>query len=263
MELGCSWTLTRLAVWPAVTIVILFAGAGARGALADEPKTAQDEVADREFAIAAPEISHINGVLGTEMSRLLGGGSGTQSPEVTKYLNASLIDLDDTRIPLHTRFIERQRREFVAGIAMTKSATAGHCTNPNPGLDQLLDPGIRAQVLAAIKCHQRAMDLYQSGTHNVNQAYEAMLLEMKLPPNTLQRMLARAHASTLRQDADLVSSYAKQRELLQANMDFYTYLDAHAAQARYAKGGLVFEDPADTREMQNLAARVAAATQSP
>lgn len=146
---------------------------------------------------------------------------------------------------------------------MTRNVTAEHCTNPNPGLDQVLDPGIRAQVLAAIKCHQRAMDLYQSGTHSVNQAYEAMLLEMKLPPNTLQKMLARAHASTVRQDADLVSSYAKQRELLQANMDFYAYLDTHAAHARYTNGRLVFEDPADTKEMQNLAARVAAATQSP
>jgi hypothetical protein len=39
----------------------------------------------------------------------------------------------------------------------------------------LQEAALRAQILAAIKCHQRVMDLYQSDMHDVNQAYETML----------------------------------------------------------------------------------------
>jgi hypothetical protein len=250
--------------WAGVAFVALTAVAASRPVLADEARTAEDEVADHEFALAAPEIGHINRALATEMRRLLGGGSGSPSPEVAKYLDGTSskgVDLGDTRIPLHTRFIERQRRNFAAGIALAKSATAEHCTDPNPRPEQLLDAALRAQVFAALRCHQQALDRYQSGMHSANQAYEAMLLELKLPPYTRERMLDQAHASTVAQDADLVSSYTNQRKLLQANWDFFTYLDAHAGHAHYVNGQILFDDPADAKALQDLSNRIASATQ--
>jgi hypothetical protein len=164
---------------------------------------------------------------------------------------------------LHLRFIERQRREFVAGIAMAKRATAQNCINPDPTAEQLQDPAVRAQILDGIKCQRQGMDLYQSGTHDVNQAYEAMLLELKLPPNTRASMLARAHASTVAQDATLVSSYAKPRELLQAKWDFFTYLDAHIDHIHYLNGVPVSDDPDVTQALQKLSKRAASLAEQP
>ncbi len=99
------------------------------------------------------------------------------------------------------------------------------------GANQLLDGAVRAKVLAALRRHQRQLDRIQSGLHKLNQDYEATLLELKLPPFTQERMLAEARAYTLRQDADLAKEYARPRQVWQANVDFLTYLDEHAAHA--------------------------------
>jgi hypothetical protein len=77
----------------------------------------------------------MNRVIGAEMQRLLGGGGGSQSPEVAKYLDGpslKRVELGDIRISLHVRFIERQRRNVVAGIALAETATAANCANPRP-----------------------------------------------------------------------------------------------------------------------------------
>jgi hypothetical protein len=222
---------------------------------AGEPSTAADAAALQEFALASPELQHMNDVLTTEMHRIMDRRGGTPAPEVTKYVDAMPIDLGDTRIPLHLRFVERQRREFVAGIAMAKRATAQNCINPDPTAEQLQDPAVRAQILDGIKCQRRGMDLYQSGTHDVNQAYEAMLLELKLPPHTRASMLARAHASTVAQDDQLAASYAKPRELLQAKWDFFAYLDAHIDHIHYQNGAPVSDDPDVTQTLQKLSKR--------
>jgi hypothetical protein len=238
-----------------IAVVALTAVTASRPSPADEPSTAADAAALREFEIASPELEHMNAVLATEMHRILDGTCDKPSPEATKYANATAIDLGDTRIPLHLRFIERQRREWVAGVAMAKRTTAEHCTDLDPSAEQLQDPAIRAQILAGIKCHQQAMDLYQSGTHDVNQAYEAMLLELKLPAYTQAKMLAKAHASTVAQDAQLVSSYAKPREVLHAKWEFYTYFDAYAAHIHYVNGAPVSDDPDVAKALQNLSKR--------
>jgi hypothetical protein len=121
------------------------------------------------------------------------------------------------------RFIERERRRFVAAIALAKAETAEDCGNPRPGANQLLDAALRAKVLAVLRCHQRQLDRTQSGMHKLNQDYESTLLELKLPSFTHERMLAEARASTLRQDADLASEYAHIRHVWQANVDFLMY----------------------------------------
>jgi hypothetical protein len=95
-----------------------------RSLAASEPRTAADEAAEHEIAIATPEVDHMNRVLSGEMPRLLGETGGPQSPEVAKYLDGSSlsrVDLGDVRIALHLRFIERQRREFVAGVALANA----------------------------------------------------------------------------------------------------------------------------------------------
>jgi hypothetical protein len=153
----------------------------------------------------------MNRVLSGEMPRLLGETGGPQSPEVAKYLDGSSlsrVDLGDVRIALHLRFIERQRREFVAGVALANAAMAGNCGNPSPRADQLLDAELRAKVLASLRCHQHQLDQIQYGMHKINQNYEATLLELKLPPFTQERILAQAHTSTVSQDAYLSSDYA-------------------------------------------------------
>jgi hypothetical protein len=235
-----------------------------RSSSAGESQTAEDEAAVHEFQMAAPELDHMNRVLGAEMQRLLGETDGSQSPEVAKYLDAASLKpvaLSDARISLRVRFIERQRRQFVAGIALARTTAAGNCANPSPRPDQLLDAELRAKVLAALKCNQVALDQYQTGMHKINQDYEAMLLEMNLPPFTRDRMLAKAHASTVRQDAELSPDYAKRRKTLQANMEFFTYLDAHAAHAHYLSNQILFDDPAEAKTMQDLLNRLAAVSQ--
>jgi hypothetical protein len=82
-----------------------------------------------------------------------------------------------------------------------------------------------------------------------------MLLELKLPAYTQAKMLAKAHASTVSQDAQLVSSYAKPREVLHAKWDFYTYFDAHAAHIHYVNGTPVSDDPDVAKALQNLSQR--------
>jgi hypothetical protein len=74
-------------------------------------------------------------------------------------------------------------------------------------------------------------------------------------------MMAQAHASTVRQDADLSSSYANRRKGLQANIDFFTYLDAHATHAHYVNNQLLFDDPAEDKKIQDLFNRLNAVNQ--
>jgi hypothetical protein len=238
-----------------VVLLALTAITVGRPTPADESSTAADAAALHEFALASPELQHMNEVLATEMRRIMDRRGGTPALEVTKYMNTAPIDLGDMRIPLHLRFIERQRREFVAGITMAKRATAQHCINPDPTAEQLQDPAVRAQILDGIKCQRQVMDVYQAGTHDVNQAYEAMLLELMLPPHTKASMLARAHASTVAQDDQLASSYVKPRELLQAKWDFFTYLDAHIDHIHYLNGAPVSDDPGITEALQKLSKR--------
>jgi len=101
---------------------------------ASELPTTEDQVAEHEFAIAKPELVHMNHVLDVEMKRLTLEAGGAPSLEAEKYLNVSptkLVDLGDVQIPLHTRFIERQRRSWVNGISFAKASMSEHCDGPD------------------------------------------------------------------------------------------------------------------------------------
>jgi hypothetical protein len=223
---------------------------------ASDLPTTEDQVAEHEFAIAKPELVHMNHVLDVEMKRLTLEAGGAPSPEAEKYLNVSPtkhVDLGDVQIPLHTRFIERQRRSWVNGISFAKASMSEHCDSPDPPPDQLLDATVRAKVLAALKCHQRRLDRYQTGMRQANQQYTAMLVELKLPPHTQQKMLDEAVQSEMSGNVELSHNLAGQRRSLQANLDFISYLDAHAQHARYVNNELVFDDPAESKEFRELA----------
>jgi hypothetical protein len=111
--------------------------------------TIEDHVAEHEFAIAKPELVHMNHVLDVEMKRLTLEAGGAPSPEAQKYLKGSAakhVDLGDAQIPLHTRFIERQRRTWVTGISFAKASMSQHCDSPDPPPDQLLDATVRGHT---------------------------------------------------------------------------------------------------------------------
>jgi hypothetical protein len=63
------------------------------------------------------------------------------------------------------------------------------------------------------------------------------------------------------QDADLASSYAHPRQVWQANVDFLTYLDKHAAHAHYDNNQILFGDPAEAQATQDLLPRLKAVSQ--
>jgi hypothetical protein len=223
---------------------------------ASELPTTEDQVAEHEFAIAKPELVHMNHVLDVEMKRLTLEAGGAPSPEAEKYLKdsgAKHVDLGDAQIPLHTRFIERQRRSWVTGISFAKVSMSEHCDSPDPPPDQLLDATVRAKVLAALKCHQRKLDRYQAGMRQANQQYTAMLVELKLPPLTQRKMSDEAVQSEMSGDVELSHNLAGQRRSLQANLNFISYLDAHAQHARHVNNELVFDDPAESKEFHELA----------
>jgi hypothetical protein len=251
--------------WPrrlvfAATLVVAATLSAVPGMSTAEPRrTFEDRFAERDIRDAAQDLDRMNRLLGAELQRLVSQAGGSASDEVAPYLHESRgksMNLGDVRIALSTRFIERERRRFVAAIALAKAETAEDCGDPHPGANQLLDAALRAKVLAALRCHQRQVDRIQSGMHKFNQDYEGTLLELKLPAFTQERMVAEARASTLRQEADLASGYAHSRKVWQANIDFFTYLDEHSAHARYVNNQLFFDDPADAEAMRVLLGRL-------
>ena len=81
-----------------IVVVALTATTTSRPSLADESSTAADAAALCEFAIASPELAHMNDVLAVEMHRILDGTGGKPSPEAKRYADAAALDLGDTRI---------------------------------------------------------------------------------------------------------------------------------------------------------------------
>jgi hypothetical protein len=256
--------------WPrslvfGVVLVVLLALSSVRLISAAETrKTFEDRFAEQDIRDAAQDVERMHRILGAELQRLSSGAGGSESDEVPPYLHESSgrpMDLGDVRIALSTRYIERERRQMVAAIALFKAEMAEDCGNPSPGANQLLDAAVRTKVLTALKCHQRQLDRLQSGLHKILQDYEANLLKLKLPSFTQERMLAEARAYTLKQDSDLASQYAHPRQLWQANIDFFTYLDEHASLAHYANNQILFDDPAEAKATQDLLTRLKAVSQ--
>jgi hypothetical protein len=225
---------------------------------AEARKTYEDRFAEQDIRDAAQDVDRMHRILGSELQRLASGAGGSESVEVAPYLHESgnHMDLGDVHIGLSTRYIERERRQMVAAITLFKAEMAEDCGNPSMGADQLLDAAVRAKVLAALKCHQHQLDRLQSGLHKLLQDYEANVVQLKLPSFTQGKMSTEARAYTLQQDADLASNYAHPREVWQANVDFLTYLDEHAAHAHYVNNKLLFDDPAEAEAMQLLLGRL-------
>jgi hypothetical protein len=173
---------------------------------AEARKTFEDRFAEQDIRDAQQEIDRMHRILGAELQRLASGAGGSESDEVLPYLQESSgkpMDLGDVRIPLSTRYIERERRQMVAAIALFNTEMAKDCGNPTPGdANQLLDAAVRAKVLAALKCHQRQLDRIQSGLHKILQGYEATVVQLKLPPFTQEKMLAEARAYALKSIRD-------------------------------------------------------------
>jgi hypothetical protein len=254
------------ALVPGVALVVLTAISSIQVISAAETrKTSEDRFAEQDIRDAQQDIDRMHRILGAELQRLTSGSGGSESDEVLPYLQESSgkpINLGDVRIPLSTRYTERERRQMVAAIALFKAEMAEACGNPTPGDgNQLLDAAFRVKVLAALRCHQHQLDRIQSGLHKILQGYEASVVQLKLPPFTQEKMLAEAHAYALKQDSDLASNYAHPRQVWQANVDFFTYLNEHAAHARYIDNQILFDDPAETQAAQELLARLKAASQ--
>jgi hypothetical protein len=229
--------------------------------MAADQTLSEDEKAEDEYAAANPRIKFMAQVMGDEINRILGERQGQQSPEVAKLMNpvTPVPDLRDIRVPLHVRLIEQWRRDFfVAGIQLAHDAMAGHCEDPQPRPEQLLDAVWRTKSLQAIQCERGKLDRYQKGMHKVNKAHEDTVLALHLPHSTQERALDEARASTARQDASLQTDYAKRRKHLQLTEDYLMFIDSHASRMHFTDGRIVFDDPADFEKSRELGERIKA-----
>jgi len=226
---------------------------------AADPTTSEEQKAVDEYAAASSRIKFMTSVMSDEIQRILGESQDPQSPEVAKLMNPAtpVPDLGDVRVPLHVRLIEQWRRDFfVAGIELAQYTVSGHCEDPQPRPEQLLDAVWRARSLQAIQCERDKLDRYQVGMHKVNKAHEASVLTLHLPQSTQERALAEARAATLKQDASLESDYAKRRRHLQLSEDYLMFIDSHAARMHFTDGRIVFDDPADFKKSQEFGKRL-------
>jgi hypothetical protein len=227
--------------------------------VAADQSTPDDQKAVRAYAAARPRIEFMQRVMADEIQRILGERARQQSPEVAKLMNPSpsVPDIGDAHVPLYLRIIEQWRRDyFVAGVRLALYTMSGHCEDPQPRPDQLLDPAWRTRSFQAIQCERDKLDRYQEGMHKVNKEHEASVLVLHLPQLTQERALAEARASTIRQDADLEFDYAKRRKHLQLSEDYLKFIDSHAARMHFTDGRIVFDDPADFKESQELGERL-------
>jgi hypothetical protein len=230
-------------------------------ATAADQKSVEEQKAVDEFAAAHPRIKIMAQVMGDEIKRILGERQDPQSPEVAKFMNPAtpVTDIGDTRVALHLRLIEQWRRDFfVAGIELAHYAVGGHCEDPQPRADQLLDAAWRARTLQAIHCERDKLDRYQTGMHKVNKTHEDTVLALHLPRSTQERALAEARASTLKQDASLELEYAKRRRHLQLSEEWINFIGSHAARIHFTDGQIIFDDPADFKKSNELAAQIQA-----
>jgi hypothetical protein len=229
--------------------------------IAADQTTPEDQKAVGEYAASNPRIKFMAHVMGDEIQRILGERAGQQSPEVAKLMNPAtpVPDIGDTRVPLHVRLIEQWRRDFfIAGIELAQYTAAGHCEDPQPRPDQLLDPVWRARTLQAIQCERDKLDRYQRGMHKVNKAHETSVLALHLPQSTQERALAEARTSTTQQDASLESDYAKRRTHFKHTEEYLMFIDSHAARMHFTDGRIVIDDPADFKKSHELAEQLKA-----
>jgi len=226
-----------------------------------QKRTSEDDIADREFAIAQTQITFIHRILDVEMQRIMAERTEPPSAEVAKLFDSApskIPDIGDTRIPLHLRLIERERLNFVAGVELARSSV-GHCGETSANPSQLVNKQGRDRILKSLQCHREKLDRYQHGMHDVNKAHEMTGLALKLPPFTQERVLTQNRQSTQWQDADLEAAYALERERDQSAEYVTKFLDTHSAGLHLVNGQLMFENDADARAANLLLNREAAA----
>jgi hypothetical protein len=100
---------------------------------AETQKTIEDRFAEQDIRDAAQDIERMHRILGAELQRLSNGAGGSESDEVSPYIHQSSgksMDLGNIRIPLSKRYIERERRQMVAAIALYKAEMAVNCGDP-------------------------------------------------------------------------------------------------------------------------------------
>jgi hypothetical protein len=224
-------------------------------ALHAQQPTAADAAAEREFALARPELFHLNKLIDSELQRAL-SNPGEKSPEIAQLMrdDDKQMSLGDASVPLHLRLIERRRRTVIAMYLWTKSM--GHCDNPEFSAASLVDPAFRKTMESANACREAALTRMETGLHDINKAEEASILELKVPSWIQTKMLAEARTKILNDDAALIPVVRNRRATLKAMNDLIQFMEAHAAQVHFSSNQLVLANDADAKTAQDLMQKV-------
>jgi hypothetical protein len=206
--------------------------------------------AEREFAMARPELFRLNDLIEQEMSRVL-----TNTPEPAQMAQLlpdkrTHVSLSDLNVPLHLRLIERRRETYMAVVAWARNT--GHCDDPELTPVKLADPAIRKSLRVIISCRQEELDRWQTAIHQINKASEVSLLELKVPPDIQVKMQAEARKHTMDEDATLVPIFQARRAIWNAMADILQFAEAHATELQIQNNQLLFANDADAKEAQQL-----------
>jgi hypothetical protein len=244
----------------------LFAGLMAAIPLAQAvQRTAQDDMAEREFAIARPDLIRMQGLMQSELARLLVNPAAALSPPMAEALGDPSVkhpSLGDTRVPLHLRLIERQRLILVAGLDWARTVP-GRCKELDFSPAQLVDAAFRQHIERVLQCRRQELDRYQFGMHQLNKANEGLVLELKLPPLTQEEMLKQARADTNRQDAGIEPTYNNRRTIYRTIDELFKFVDLHSNEVHFANNQLLFGNDADAKVAHDLIQNFIAAGKLP
>jgi hypothetical protein len=252
-EMTASSRQTGVSYFMLGAILVITSGALRAPAIAvgAEARTKQDDIADREFAIAAPEILRIRQLLVSERSDWVSGRTERLSPEVTALTDPSAKrpQLDDTRVPLHLRLIERERQIRIQRIKWAEAFP--QCESPLFPPDKLLDAQYRQHALTVLQCHRERMSSDQIYLHRLDALEEQRLWELELPPVTRERMMSEARAKTEQTDIKQAHLYMREMALYQSIEDLIIFIDVRAATAYIDDGQLRFRDAAIQKKFEN------------
>jgi hypothetical protein len=223
-------------------------------AIGAEQRTPEDDVADREFAIAAPEILRIRDLLVSERSCWFSGRTEQLSPEVAGLTNTSVKrpQLRDRRVPLHLRLVERERLMSIQAIQWSEWPP---CESPLFPPDKLLDAHFRDHALLVLQCHREMMNRDQIYWHRLGALEEATLRELELPPFTKERMISEARTKTQQTDISMEQLYKRMMASYQRVEDLVRFVEFHAATAYVENGRIGFHDAAVQKDFQKMVNR--------
>lgn len=246
-------------IQPMVFALLLVVGSGPSAQA--QQRTAQDDVVDREMAIARPTVQHLAQLLDAQLLPISQGKQSTEVDAVMRDAAAKHPNINDLSVPLHIRLIERQRLSFVAGVTWA-TGVLGHCGDPDFTPSQLLDASVRQQIHEAIRCRMDELERLQRGIHKLDKEREDSVILLKLPPYSQQVMLNEARLHTKQQDDAIESTFRTRRALLGANEDLFNFMDGHSDGAQFTNNQLLFKNQADAQTAHDLMIKVAAAVQA-